>query len=411
MTNPDPIGVARFRLAYELPFLAPLVYSLVPVKKPGLGTLAVDQYHRLYYDPEVEEKWNIEQLVGVLYHEINHLMRIHHDRGEGKDGFQWNLAADAEINDDIKKDGFTLPEGCIYPERIPGAKANDIAEHYYDLLEKQKQDAPGGKQGDGGGEGDPGNTPGPGNGKCGPAAGGDAEDWMDGPPQDGDPGLNPQESDLVMKETASEIDKAQKSQGRMPGHLSRWAEDKLKKKVDWRKSLSHLIKRAFAYESGVSDYTFKKPSRRSTDPVIMPATHSPKPNVATIIDTSGSMSTGELGAALTHVDGVLKQLGLREVHNFVVDDDVHYSKKITKASQIKLTGGGGTDMRKGIKAATDLRPKPDIVILFTDAETPWPETKPASHLVVCVINRYLRQHTLDSIPSYAKVVIVKDEDD
>jgi hypothetical protein len=51
-----------------------------------------------------------------------------------------------------------------------------------------------------------------------------------------------------------------------------------------------------------------------------------------------------------------------------------------------LTGGGGTDMRRGIADALDDRPTPDLVVVVTDGLTPWPETRPARPVVVALLD-------------------------
>ncbi|MGB9372573.1 MAG: VWA-like domain-containing protein, partial [Jiangellales bacterium] len=53
-----------------------------------------------------------------------------------------------------------------------------------------------------------------------------------------------------------------------------------------------------------------------------------------------------------------------------------------------LGGGGGTDMRAGIEAASRARPRPDVLIVLTDGYTPWPERPPAGMaLVVAMLHR------------------------
>ena len=72
----------------------------------------------------------------------------------------------------------------------------------------------------------------------------------------------------------------------------------------------------------------------------------------------------------------------RQVRVLAVDTDVHAVRRVSKASQVALAGGGGTDMGAGIAAAAALRPRPSVTIVLTDGYTPWPERPPAGMRVV-----------------------------
>ncbi len=109
---PQTLQAARLRLVKSHPYLSSAAWALRPVEKPGLETLAVDMYWRLYYDPVVITRWTVEELAGVLYHEIMHLLRDHASRMQNFDRNAANIAADAEINDDLIAEGVKLPEAA-----------------------------------------------------------------------------------------------------------------------------------------------------------------------------------------------------------------------------------------------------------------------------------------------------------
>jgi hypothetical protein len=115
---PEKLQAARLRLLTERPYLATALYSLVPVERRGLGTLAVDKWWRLYFDPEAVTTWDVRELAGVLYHEVTHLLRAHHERFEHADRETANVAADIEINDDIRERGCGCPTGRCTPRRL-----------------------------------------------------------------------------------------------------------------------------------------------------------------------------------------------------------------------------------------------------------------------------------------------------
>ena len=66
LATDNAIGAAGFLLNVRRPYLASALWSVQRVAVPGLGTLAVDDRWRLFYDPEVAAAWSVEELAGVL---------------------------------------------------------------------------------------------------------------------------------------------------------------------------------------------------------------------------------------------------------------------------------------------------------------------------------------------------------
>lgn len=130
---------ARFQLATKThPYLATALWSLVPVERPGLGTMAVDKWWRLYFDPDFVERKSDAEIAGVLYHEIQHLLRRHAERLAGYPPLIANLAGDVAINDDIRQEGVTLPEEGVFPEKL-GLEEKALEEEYADELMRRLQ--------------------------------------------------------------------------------------------------------------------------------------------------------------------------------------------------------------------------------------------------------------------------------
>ncbi len=155
--------------------------------------------------------------------------------------------------------------------------------------------------------------------------------------------------------------------------------------------LHAAVRRGLGWAQGHTDYTYTRISRRqaAAGPVILPALRRPVPRVGIVVDTSGSVDDGLLAQALGEVDGVLSALGVADpqVTVLAVDAAVHTVGQVRTAAAVRLAGGGGTDMALGIRAAEDLRPRVDVIIVLTDGETGWPSRPPAVPVIAVLIAR------------------------
>lgn len=422
---PEKLQLARVVLLRHRDYISSALFALRPRPAP-IGTLAVDQHWRLYYDPEVLERWSPKELASVLYHEVWHLLRGHPQRLAGYDKEIANTGGDIEINDDILAEGFVLPGTPLIPELF-GFPAGLTAEEYIKLLQQaagqdasqcgtassqyrgaskgqaastkrgqhashSEDDATGAMSSSAdnacGSSGGGLSTPAP--PRCGSCAHGHREPWEDGPPSAASPGVSEIEADLIRREVAQKIIERHKSIGNIPGHIVRWAEEVITPKVDYHRILATAIRRAVAEVMGMDDYSFRRPSRRQhlADGVILPSIVKPMPEVAIVVDTSGSIDDEMIVKELGFIHGVIKAMGYRgSVTVLSTDAHVHTCQKITSSKQVKLVGGGRTDMGAGIAAALQLRPKPELIIVLTDGWTDWPSEKPHARVIVATFDK------------------------
>ena len=413
------MAAARFRLSEKRPYISHALFAITMRPLAGHGTVGVDRHWRLVYDPATVVTWTVPEVAGVLYHEVWHLLRDHAGRAAGRDAQTWNLACDAEINDDLVDEmkgderqltpAFNLPGEPVLPASF-GMPDGLTAEEYYDRLVEQQTPQSGGATPQSGGatpqsgdatgsaDGEPSNATqrGVASGRCGSAATGVAEPWeatIDGDDQspDGDGGdapdtrISPGEARVIRGVVAAEI---ARNRGTVPGHALLLAERELVPgRVDWRAELRSVIARTMATVAGAIDYSYARPSRRQSalGNVIMPSLREPVVRVAIVADTSGSMGS-DYGVVLREIGNILKGFGKNDpVPVFSVDAAVHTRQKVRTAADVQLIGGGGTDMCVGIKAAHELRPRPDVVIVLTDGETDWPDSPPSGMRVVAGI--------------------------
>ena len=371
------LSAARLWAAGRFPYFATGLFAMVPVAEPGAGTFAVDRSWRVYIDPECVAEWSVPELGAVLVHELAHLLRDHAGRAEelgigSGSALAWNIACDAEINDDLLEQGPPSARQPGDPRLLRLARRRAGR----GLLRPDPVVAI---------AGDPDGTapPIPADIECGSGSHGQGRGWEQ---LDGTPGVGSSEADLLRRQTAVALTRYHRESGDVAAGWLRWAEDRLRPTVDWRQVLSAEIRRGLSRSAGSADYSFARRSRRAsaTPGVLLPGTFRPSPQVAMVLDTSGSMGEDLLARALAEVDGILTRVGLstRRVSVLSCDAAVGAITQVTRSSEVQLVGGGGTDMGEGIAAAVCLRPRPQVVIVLTDGYTPWPAGPPAGVSVV-----------------------------
>ena len=169
--------------------------------------------------------------------------------------------------------------------------------------------------------------------------------------------------------------------------------------------LASAVRRAIAHAAGCCDYTYRRPGRRRIPRVVTPALQRPLLTVAVVVDTSGSMGQSELDSALAEVRGVIRAAGVGPQGLLVLacDAEVGATTRVRRVDDVRLVGGGGTDMRVGIAAAEAARPRPDVVVVLTDGYTPWPDRPARARLVVAIIGG---QAAANNTPDWATTVVV-----
>jgi hypothetical protein len=182
--------------------------------------------------------------------------------------------------------------------------------------------------------------------------------WDQGEPKDGQPGLSEAEGKMVRKKVAADIKKAATSRGTLPGGWERWAEKLLEPpKYDWRKELKKALRWSVARAQGDEERTYRRLGRRTPSleyKAILASTFQPAPVVCIVQDTSGSMSNDAISLSLTEAEGIVRATGADVKF---INCDMHPDKAQTiqgSVRNISIHGGGGTDMRIGIKAQKSL---------------------------------------------------------
>lgn len=328
---------------------------------------------------------------------------------------------------------------CYFPETI---KQPDgwIAENYFEAHQEEQKDQQGDQPGQDGqdvgipglngkpanGQGQPGQEIGgqPGNpfpkmgqgqpdhndhgsGVC-----GDQRPWEDGTPGEGGnaPGVTEAEGNATRRDVAAAIKKAKADgRGHVPAGWEVFADSVLQApKVRWQDRLRAIARQAITRVRGDRLTTYRRLSRSSIVngcKVIKPSTYEIVPTVVIVCDTSGSMGSGRssrLERALSEAEAILK---LNKVKGYFLDCDANVygtAQDVKSVINAKVNGGGGTDMRVGVKAALKQKVKPDIVVLLTDGDTAWPDAADVKGTMI--ITGIVHESDTNGCPAYMNPV-------
>lgn len=216
-------------------------------------------------------------------------------------------------------------------------------------------------------------------GNCGSGAHGIPQEYE----VDDGSGFDPMEAEQMRRQVAQEINQYNDLYGTVPGGMVRDAKEILDPKVDWTEELLSQVRKEIATVVGQSDYTYSRPSRRATQtPFIMPSMRqAPPPEIVVILDTSGSMKIQEelaqaLGEMEELIESAARHSTLGGIRIINCDAGANIPVIVSDLDDFEIVGGGGTDMRVGIKAASELDPPAGIIITMTDGFTPWPREVP-----------------------------------
>jgi len=195
------------------------------------------------------------------------------------------------------------------------------------------------------------------------------------------------------------------SPGVAPGDLVKMAQDFLSNKTPWPQMLRSILRNIIATRPGDDMTTYSRLSRRGgAVKHRLPGRVTPELNIAVILDSSGSMSEDMTDLALGEVDAVAKGMGY-PVRVVTGDTEAHWNKRVTRARQVKVIGGGGTNMGRLIEEL-DKGGGLSVIIVLTDCETPWCD-RPRTPVIVVPISAH--GYSRKRIPEWARVIDTRED--
>ena len=449
----NKLAIGRTIIRKRAPYLAPTIYGFIPHVVVGLNTLGVTKGMVLYYDPVWLAGCKDHEVAAALVHESQHHVRDHLQRSESMINKEIaNIALDEAINPHLREAGWELPHG-VFPEDF-GHPPDLTAEEYYALhmqaAQQQPQPSPKagragqsrpgtgqpgpgssgqgppppksdgppgdpGGEGQGGGEKSPGGgekSPGCGSGRCGGIAGNPLRELEDA--LDNEIGRSPAERKAIQKQTLQEIKSHVSSHGRgsVPADLLQALEmdGQEKSKIRWQDELRHAIKKASGrIEAGGMDFSLARPSKRS------PARGFPRPGlvqylpeIALILDTSGSMGSRQILDAIRQAIAIIKSLGVDSAWFLQADAQVADKPKRIRIRDLmgglQLHGRGGTRFDPALQALEKLRPRPDLAIYLTDGDGHVTYRPKGIEVIWCIVHGHYNR--APDVP-WGRVVIIE----
>ena len=290
--------------------------------------------YKLWINPTDLEKYPLNIQIGLMKHEMSHILYNHIARGLKLDNELYNIAADISINQQITR--TDLPEeGCFHNEGHFNFPVNLTSEQYYELILEDKKNNP------------------------------DKYKNSDGKPNHDKWEESEGEPDMMKEKARQMLEKSiEKSKGNLPANISEMIDSLSRKsQISWQKEL----KKTLGSKRVNKMSTIKRENRRFDDrPEIKGTIKDRQFDLVVILDVSGSMSNNEQDYCLTEVKQICKitNSNLKVIQVDTEVKDVSSFNQNTKRLQRK--GQGGTYLEPAVNYLKDNKISFDAFLVLTD---------------------------------------------
>ncbi len=356
----------------------------------------------IFYNSDFLESLNFEEQIGVVAHEILHIIFKHTDRIKDRNHYCWNIACDAVINANLEKDNLKLPQGAV---NIPNARTYNVETLYNILIENSTNlniEIKNHKR-----------------------WGNSVEKNIEKTKKDDSNNNEPKKSEVGIENTEiddlniNEVKRFEKNRETIAQNLEELKKELLNKfknelneakenkkgleidlngrvqqKIDWRRILESNIKKKYdwSYENIEIEHGVLNPTLTAVE----------GQEVEILIDTSGSVSDDLIRSFLLECKNVLKDSVL---YVGCFDTEFYGFQKIKNERDLKtfkIEGRGGTNFNVAINAFSK---RVSNRIIFTDGYA----TMPKSDLsALWIVYYYLEPYEIN--PNNGKVIYVDKND-
>jgi len=344
------VSRAVTKLAFEIPFFGSCALSLGTVCTNQVPTGATDG-KTILYNPDFVDTLTEPQTLGLVCHEVMHVIWQHCQQFEGKDPKLCNIAMDYIINDTVVYDmGLSIPdEGILDNDRcFKNMTWQQVYRILEDIQQKQKEEESG--------EGEGFNK-----------EGGSANDANISKEKQRDIGkmlqkVNPDHlkpgdlSDAELEELKQDIERitikaAQDAEsmgkpGSIPGSIRDLINEIRESKIAWEEFVFTTMQTRFP-----DDFTYRRPNKKYLDQgMYMPTMESTRvKRLVFAFDTSGSVSRDELIDYFSEANFLINHFRPESVLLMCSDYDVAEVIELEEGETIEdgfwFKGGGGTCFR------------------------------------------------------------------
>ena len=236
--------------------------------------------------------------------------------------------------------------------------------------------------------------------------GGAMQPWeLPEPSEGGEAGLSPVDIKRMQETVATKIKESQKAVGDLGAEMVREIVATLDApKVRWQNLLRAHLRKAVAFTRGHGGKRYRSRSLFQgcvSKRVVLKSKVKPIPSIAIVVDTSGSMGDDDLQICLRESQGIIRTLGNNKVTFYTCDSRTSTPHECKDVRKVIMQGGGGTDMRVGIRGALEQsKVKPDIIVVLTDGGTRWPrEPTPGTTIIAGIVGKWGENRTPAWLPS------------
>lgn len=349
---------------------------------PTIGVRVVDGgYVDCAYNPEFCDKLSVEEMMGVVQHEIEHIVRLHCVRTGSRDPRLWNIATDMTINGKESRPNIpNLPnneeiKGIYFPEKWPDGNSGSVgltSEEIFDRLTKTRIRYKGAAKGMGKGQQPP------------PGMKREGDDLIDGPADATEEitvngGFDDHDvwaGSTVGEDEARQVVKDMIRQtglkaGNAPGHLTDAIKSLEDPVVNWKYELRQFMGRAI----GGRRSTWARQNRRRQTFGIKGKSNHASVKLTIGVDTSGSVSDKLLQQFFSELEMMSQKFKITLVqfdHGYQCHDTYHRGDW----RNLKVKGRGGTSFIKFFEAIEEKKLVGKVNLVLTDGEASHGKERP-----------------------------------